>query len=346
MERVNERLAAAVGSALARFLPGETVQNIRPYLAYDKPTYLKQITDVSCASGRRFVVKLIHEDGGALEKERDKIERQSAFSEFLRQNSILTPRRYRADGAYCVLSAYGDRICCATVEDRGGEEIREISAALAHRIGALLARIHTLSLQSNYRIGCGTLFGAAVKNDVNAFDALRKLCGDPRLDAAAFSRIETLYGRRMDAIRSFWDTLPRAATQGDISINNLADTPNGLLVFDYNNAGDEVLVSDLVLEGLLTAYEMDLPNGVQRSERERLFPAFLEGYCTVRKLTDAERRAAWEIYALYDSLWFTKILHNDESLEKLTERGDVERANALLGQMERDLTRKDTGLFF
>ena len=61
-----------------------------------------------------------------------------------------------------------------------------------------------------------------------------------------------------------------------------------LLKMDYNNTGDEVLISDLVMEGLLTAYEMELPEGAEPGCREQLFPALLKGYLFHRKLSREE----------------------------------------------------------
>ena len=116
-------------------------------------------------------------------------------------------------------------------------------------------------------------------------------------------------------------------------------------MFDYNNAGDEVLVSDLVMEGLLTAYEMDLPDGVPASYREKLFPSLLKGYLSERPLSEPERGAAWEIYTLYHGLWFSRIVYHNDSLEKLVQRGDYDAANRLLRQMLSDMTQQDDGRF-
>ncbi|MBO4932793.1 MAG: hypothetical protein J6I42_11480, partial [Clostridia bacterium] len=147
------------------------------------------------------------------------------------------------------------------------------------------------------------------------------------------------------ALRSVWDRLPKAAVQGDISINNLVYGKDELTVFDYNNAGDEVLVSDLVMEGLLTAYEMDLPEGTDPGCREQFFPALLNGYLSRRQLSDEEADAAWIIYTLYHALWFTRIIYNENSLGKLVEKEDYESANRLLAQMLADMTETDDGRF-
>ena len=106
-----------------------------------------------------------------------------------------------------------------------------------------------------------------------------------------------------------------------------------------------MLISDLVMEGLLTAYEMELPDGTPASYREQIFPALLKGYLSVRPLSEAERKTAWEVYTLYHGLWFTRIVYNDESLDSLVKKGDYETANHLLKQMLTDMQETDDGRF-
>ena len=130
-----------------------------------------------------------------------------------------------------------------------------------------------------------------------------------------------------------------------IFINNLVSSEEGLIVFDYNNAGDEVLISDLVMEGLLTAYEMSLPDNTPASYREKIFPALLKGYLSIRPLSKAESKAAWEAYTLYHSLWFSRIIYHDTSLEKLVQIKNYGAANRLLKQMLADMTEVDDGGF-
>lgn len=306
--------------------------------------WFKLIFRVTLADGRMLVLKLLHEEEDTA-AEMAKVERQSAFSEVMRAHGIRTPARYQADGRYCNAFTYRGTPCVVTVEDWCGDEIREITPDIARQIGALMARMHVLSLENRCTIGHGTLFSAACENDVDAFPRFCELTQDERLDQAVSDRIRALHDEKLAKLRAVWDTLPRAAVQGDISVNNLVLTADGLTVFDYNNAGDEVLISDLVLEGLLTAYEMDLPEGVPSEARKALFPAFLAGYLSVRPLNDAECRAAWEIYTLYHGLWFTRILYNDDSLSAWVKKGDYDAANALLRRMLADMEEADDGRF-
>lgn len=306
--------------------------------------YFKLIFAVDLADGMRLVVKILHEDRDHLE-ERKKTENQSRFSEFIRLNGIKTPKRYAAGGRFCNELLWRNKRFNVTVEDWCGEEIMEITVEIARRIGGLMAQMHSLSTEAGFTIGSGTLFSAAYWNDVDAYDRFCEITGDARLNQEAVAQIKSQREEKLAGLRKVWETLPKAAVQGDISINNLVNGDDGLIVFDYNNAGDEVLVSDLVLEGLLTAFEMDLPAGETESYREQLFPALLEGYLSVRTLNEAECAAAWDIYTLYHGLWFTRIVYNEDSLEKTVGRGEYEAANRLLKRMLDDITERDDGRF-
>lgn len=306
--------------------------------------YIKVILSVLLENGQRIVVKILREKGDLLE-ERCKIEKQSAFSEFMRRKGIKTPARYMANGRYCSEYSFHGLACNVTVEDWCGEEITEISPEIAYKIGKLMARMHILSLENKCEIGCGTLFSAAYWNDVDAFEDFCRISANEHLDQGTAERIKQLHDEKLEAVRALWDTLPKAAVQGDISINNLVYGEDALTVFDYNNAGDEVLISDLVMEGLLTAYEMELPAGADPSCREQLFPALLDGYLSVRKLSKEEAGAAWTVYTLYHSLWFSRVVYNEDSLQKLVEKEDYAAANRLLFQMLADMTEPDDGRF-
>ena len=305
---------------------------------------VKVILSVLLENGKRVVIKILHEQDDLL-KDRAKIEKQSAFSEFMRQNGIKTPMRYMANGRYCNEYIYNDLPCNVTVEDWCGEEIMEINTDISYKIGELMARMHILSLENKCEIGCGTLFSAAYWNDVDSFQDFCEIGKNENLNQTIIEQIKKLHDEKLEAIRAVWDRLPKAAVQGDISINNLVYGEDELIVFDYNNAGDEVLISDLVMEGLLTAYEMNLPEEADQSCREQILPALLNGYLSIRKLSEEEANTAWIVYTIYHSLWFSRVVYNDDSLEKLVKKEDYAAANRLLAQMLADMTESDDGRF-
>lgn len=312
--------------------------------AIEENGWMKLIFRVTLEDGTMLVIKLLHEDDDPA-AEMTKIENQSIFSERMRNSGIRTPKRYQADGRYCTAYTYRDRPCMVTVEDWCGEEITQITTDIAYEIGTLMARMHLISLEYGCVIGHRTLFSAAYWNDVDVFPEFCEITKDERLDQGVAAQIKSLREEKLERIRAIWETLPTAAVQGDISINNLVHDEKGLIVFDYNNAGDEVLISDLVMEGLLTAFEMDLAEGTPASYREQLFPALLKGYLSVRALSEAECTAAWEVYTLYYGLWFTRIVYNDDSLDFLVKKGDYDGANRLLMQMLTDMQESDDGRF-
>lgn len=328
---------------LKRYGFSEAFSEQKEYINYqgeDGDGLVKIVFSVLPENGQRLVLKILHEEDD-LSAERNKIEKQSAFSEFMCEKGIPTPKRYMAGGKYCNEVIYQDIPCNVTVEDWCGEEIKEINTEIAYKIGELMARMHILSLENHCEIGCGTLFSAAYWNDVDAFPRFCELCRNEHLDQNMAEQIKNLHQERIEALRAVWDRLPKAAVQGDISINNLVEGAEGLIVFDYNNAGDEVLVSDLVMEGLLTAYEMDLPEGADPACRKEFFPAFLKGYLSVRKLSEEEEAAARLIYSVYNGLWFTRVMYNEDSLEKLVEREEYDKANLLMKQMLGDMEESE-----
>lgn len=318
----------------------------KEYINYgDERGRIKVVLSVLVGRGKRVVIKILNAKEGNLLKEREKIEKQSAFSEFLRRNGIATPKYYMSNEKYCNEYVYNNLSCNVTVEDWCGEEITEINADISYKIGELMARMHICSFEKGYTIGCGTLFSAVDRNDVDVYDEFCKICENEYLDRATVEQIKKYRNRKLDAIRSKWARLPQAAVQGDISINNLVYGKDGLVVFDYNNSGDVVLVSDLVLEGLLTAYEMDLYKGADSNVRKQLFLELLSGYLSLRKLSEEEAETAWNIYTLYNALWFSKIIYNENSLKKLVDKEDYASANRLLCQMLTDITECDDGRF-
>lgn len=313
---------------------------------YDEYGYnVKIVLSVLLKSGQRVVIKIVNIKEDNLLEDGQKIEKQSAYSEFMRQSGIITPKYYLSNGKYCNVYVYNNIPCNVTVEDWCGEEITEINTDIAYKIGKLMARMHILSLNKKYEIGCGTLFSAAYKNDVDAYDDFCKICENENLDQGVIEQIKKLHDEKLEVIRAVWDTLPKAAVQGDISINNLVYGEKELTVFDYNNAGDEVLISDLVLEGLLTAYEMDIPEGTDPCYREQIFPTLLKGYLSIRELSQEEVDVAWIIYTLYHSLWFSRIVYSDGSLEQLVNNKDYTSANHLLEQMLSDMIEVDDSRF-
>ncbi len=333
--------SSTLASVLRRYGFRSPVTAQETYLHYVDAATAKLVVGVTLADGRCLVIKLFRDtedfsEQGAI------TETQSAFSELLRTSGISTPKRYRAHDRYCTLTELDGIPYHTTLEDWCGHELTEIRPAVAHDLGILLAQMHLVALNSGLCIGRGTIFGEAPNNDHDAYPDFCRLAENTHLDASFTEQIQALYTQKAARVHALWDTLPQAATQGDLSVNNLVLHDDGTItVFDYNIAGDEVLVSDLVLEGLFLAYQMDIPPDAPADYRETIFPAFYDGYLSVRPLTAPEREVAWALFTMYHSLWATVT----DALESLVTSGRYAEANAHLARILADLSAPDDGRF-
>lgn len=287
---------------------------------------IKVITKCNYENRSPIILKLLHED----RHPHYIIEQQSAFSELLRSNGILTPKRYKSKGIYCGTYDHNGIVYDTTVEDYLGEEIKLIDIHLAFLVGKLMGEMHKISAENNCHISTKTIFDLMGYNEVSGFNTFMKYVQSGVLPCMISEQIINEYRKRISIIKMGWDQLPRFASQGDISINNLTQIGNEIGIFDYNIAGDAVLVCDLVLEALLTAYEMDIPDTVKRSD---IFIKFIEGYLSVYKLGKQELRAAWNILIVSDAFWFKKFKYTDNSLSCLVERHDTKRIGIFLKEL-------------
>jgi len=301
----------------------------------NKTSEVKVITKVEFSNRTPLVVKFIKENNHP----HHIIEKQSIFSEYLRSQGILTPKRYMRGENYCAKFQLGSMSLDVTVEDYWGEEIKTIDYRLAYKIGQLMARIHCISEKGNCYIGNSTIFNIVGYNEVSGFNKFVELGESVSIDSFMYQKIKEIYTAKLEKIKLSWNRLSRYATQGDISINNLTYIGEEIGIFDYNIAGDETFVGDMVLEGLLTANEMDLAHGLSDIDRKELFRCFLQGYIEERPLTDDEKNVFSDIYSISSGLWFTKILYHDNSLTKLVEHNEYDKVNLLLHEIYNTLCK-------
>lgn len=313
------------------------VSAIHDFIHYydEKSAEVKIVSKVEFTDRCPLVVKITKEN----EHPFHKIESQCGFSEYIRSQGVLTPKRYTSDGKYCVRYQLNNLVVGVTVEDFLGEELKAIDFTLSNKIGQLQGKIHRISEDGKCLIGSNTIFDFCGYNEVSGYETFCELGEAGKIDSAMYLKIKGLYWERFERVRKVWDRLPRFATQGDISINNLSMIDGNLGIFDYNIAGDETLIGDMVLEGLLTANEMELAEGVTDNDRIELFRRFVEGYQTKRSLSNDEINVFGDIYAISSAFWFTKIKYNENALEKLVERKETDQVGKLLEGIYSELSR-------
>ncbi|MCD7954393.1 MAG: hypothetical protein LUG93_01245 [Lachnospiraceae bacterium] len=252
----------------------------------------------------RYVIKFIREPVFPTKL----IEQQSCFSDLLRKNGIATPFRMKKDGHYCVSYEKDSQVMDVTVEEWMGEKIAHITPDFLREVGSLLGKTHRISLNSGMRIGFSLLYNEILTRDTS-YARLWKESNHEIMPAAAYEKIVDLYNQRLAIVKRAWSSLPRAAVQGDIySCNNLAWKDGRLALYDFNLAGDEVLIGDILQCWFRTIFDERMEEDMKQYLREELWDAFIGAYQNERPLTGIEKQYFPDAYSLFGVLYFTKLL--------------------------------------
>lgn len=287
----------------------------------------------------RLIVKIDLEDKSSLvirfkneeDVTIDLIESQSQFAAELKNNGIIAPTQYQANGKFANWYHIGGYDVIVTVEQFVENEIKAVDAQTAKKTGELLAKTHTISEQLDLHVDNAVLFDPFAHNDLFAFDAFMSLEhvleGD---DKALFDRIVGTYHTYMEVLAPLRKQ-PQYAVQGDISDCNLYLTHQGEVgIFDFNRAGDNILFCDAVMQAIFEARLMNYPENKEADFEAKILASFLDGYCSVRSFSKEERQWYPYLYAIIDAFWSADILWNEDSLLNAQKAGDSERVRRWL----------------
>lgn len=236
---------------------------------------IRKILLAELQSGERYVIKFIREPIFPAEI----IEQQSAFSDLLRKNGILTPYRRTRNGHYCVPYEKAGLQMSVTLEEWVGEKLQHIDPELFAQIGALLGKIHRISQKSGMKIGFSLLYNEITAHKDTSFERLWHGVSHDFIPQAEEARILALYEKRLTKVKGIWSSLPRAAVQGDIySCNNIARRDGRLAVYDFNLAGDEVLIGDILLCWFRTVFDENRQQDIRCFSTEELWRCLVTAY--------------------------------------------------------------------
>lgn len=301
---------------------------------------IKVVAKIEVKHRPPLVLKLIREKGHS----HNAIERQCVFAEHLRRNGVATPEHYSAGACYCIERVVEGVRVNVVLEDFAESAASAVDIDVAREAGKLMARIHRLSFRDNFKIGAQSKFNALGQNFLCKIDMFRelseaaeastvrsiayphRLCKKPEL----CREIIAIYDRKLANAADVWGRLPCSAVQGDIAVGNIYKAGDRLGVFDFDSAGDETLIGDMILEGLLMANESELAYGLCDTDRPEIFKSFLNGYRSICPLTSDERAAACELYPAYNALWFSRI---EELSTVMYTSGECEKADELLSEI-------------
>ena len=120
-----------------------------------------------------------------------------------------------------------------------------------------------------------------------------------------FHEIEALYNVHRTKLHAMWAELPTAATQGDFCPYNLLFQDNKIVgLFDFNLAGDEVLINECVAVGIYLSWHVDYNGTLTASER---FTQYIESYQSERPWTKLEYDAFPSLFSIIRAFRFDRV---------------------------------------
>lgn len=274
---------------------------------------IRVICKVELSNNDMYIVKFI------LEKEHpyELIESQSVFSECLRKNGIKTAKMLKYKNSYCYKYNLENLYLNVTIQEYLNDELRFINYDIVKDIAILMAKMHKISELNNCHINNRSIWNLfdSTSDIMRGFLRFKELKKDilnlsPE-SCKLLNKIFITYDERKSNIKNLLYRLPCYATQGDYSICNLTYTKGSIGIFDYNIAADEVLVIDMIVEGLFISKVMDLDSNLKGSDRKSLFLHFIKNYNINRKLSDDELIVLDDIYAITESFWWSKIIFDE-----------------------------------
>ena len=236
------------------------------------------------------------------------IENQCAYSDLLRDNGIQTPFRLMSDGHYCISYTKDGLRMDVTIEEWVGERPTHMTLELFEQVGRLLGRSHQVALEHNLKIGYCMIYDEVMTKDTS-YERIWKTIRHDFISPTDLKQILSLYEKRINIIKKNWTKLPRAAVQGDIySCNNFTVRNGTLVMFDFNLAGDEVLIGDMLLCWFRTIFDENMQEDLKNIRREDLWLRFIQAYQKERPFTEIEKQYLADAYALFGTLYYTKLL--------------------------------------
>jgi Ser/Thr protein kinase RdoA (MazF antagonist) len=218
------------------------------------------------------------------------IDCQTLFRSRLHAGGVPVPALYRhRAGRFLMDLTWRREIWTVTVEEWiDGEPPHFVTPSLVSILGRTLGKMHVLVGGYGPLFGHGTdlsLFGHRDEYHANA-GRLRKALEGLGLEMPP--SLEDAYKVARGRLAGLWDDLPAGPVHGDLAEHNLLldETENVKAVLDFNLAGDEVFINEVVHTCLR------LPSFGDESHDRAYTTRFLRAYEEVRPLSVKERLAA------------------------------------------------------
>lgn len=266
---------------------------------------VRKIVYLELENGEKYVMKFVREPIFTTRI----IEKQSAFSDLLMDNGIKTPKRKMVDGCYCISFEKEKLVMDVYIEEWVGEKIPQLTMKLYKNIGSVIGKIHKISQYTGFQIGFSLLYNEITERDTS-FSRLWRNGNQSVIPQKQYEEILEIYNRRLAVIKRIWSKLPRAAVQGDIySCNNIAEKDGTLVVYDFNLAGDEVLIGDILQCWFRTIFDKKIEDDLALLSQDEMWSEFILAYQSQRTLTNIEKKYFPDVYAILGVVYYSKLMN-------------------------------------
>ncbi len=260
------------------------------------------IYQIGTACGRYWVCRLTSEENYPP----NIIEQQSQFAMLLWHHGILTPKKMKNGKNYCIEIEWDNQSYYATLEEYAGADIEEVNLDTFGILGKLIGQMHAISEKYPIKIDFSSVRDV-IHNGRAKFDRIVKQADLPQTCYDAIRRCAVIHDELINELRMLWNELPYGAVHGDIGIcNNLVHMGSGIGIIDFNLAGTEAFLGDMLVTFYASIYKYSWQGKLAHISRDQAFQYFLKEYLTERSFTTVEKLVYSRATALFDGLFFSK----------------------------------------
>lgn len=262
----------------------------------------KKLATITAADGKRYMLK-------GEQHTSNKMQQVCAFANELSAILPVTTYLKIGDGGYTVT----EQNIVYTLEHMvSGIAISCLTNIHIEEIGTALGKMHRFSLEHSISLNQATswaMFGGNESDALGDYDENELSFRD---FATAFAQephmqdITSLYMGYRKQLEDVWSELPTAATQGDFChYNMLFDEQqriNG--IFNFNLAGDEVLLNECVAVGVYLCWHVDYQGELSSTQR---FQQFMQAYEKQRALNVLEKKMIPALFAIIRAFRYDRV---------------------------------------
>lgn len=218
-----------------------------------------------------------------------------------------------------------------------GKTVEHVTDQHINEIGKALGKMHRFSLEHAYKLNQATswsMFGGNKTDNIGDYDENEISFLDFEKafsEEIQMAEIKTLYMQHRSKLEKMWPYLPKAATQGDFCHYNMLfnETDHIVGIFDFNLAGDEVLINECIAVGIYLSWHVKYIGEKKSSMR---FEQFIKNYTEERTFNELEMQSIPSLFAIIRAFRFDRVEDGiNDSLNKTTFLNDT--LNILKGNM-------------